>query len=129
MWVWWATALLAVKFFRSGNDVVAAGFLVFAIGEGVMLSGTATTLAGSVPSFAAGTALWSAALLLTSIPKEFAIWIRLIGVIGAVLFAITAARIFWGEQVLPTASPLPFFAYPFLVLTFIGWIWTLLKTG
>ncbi len=44
-----ATALLAVKFFRSGNDVVAAGFLVFAIGEGVMLSGTATTLAGSVP--------------------------------------------------------------------------------
>jgi len=48
-----ATALLALKFFRRGNDVVAAGFLVFAIGEGVMLSGTATTLAGSVPSFAA----------------------------------------------------------------------------
>jgi len=49
-----ATALLALKFFRRGNDVVAAGFLVFAIGEGVMLSGTATTLAGSVRSFAAG---------------------------------------------------------------------------
>ena len=32
---------------------------------------------------------------------------------------------FLGEQVLPTASPLPFFAYPFLVITFIGWIWTL----
>jgi hypothetical protein len=28
---------------------------------------------------------------------------------------------------LPTSSPLPFFAYPFLVLTFIGWIWTLLR--
>ena len=31
-----------------------------------------------------------------------------------------------GEQLLPTAAPLPFFAYPFLVMTFIGWIWSLL---
>jgi hypothetical protein len=67
-----ATALLALKFFRTGNDLAGAGFLVFAIGEGIMLEGTAESLAGSVPSFAAGTALWSAALLLTSIPKEFA---------------------------------------------------------
>lgn len=52
-----ATALLSMKYFREGNDFVAAGFLVFAIGESVMLSGTATTLDGSVPSFAAGTAL------------------------------------------------------------------------
>ena len=122
-----ATALLALRFFRTGNDVVAAGFLVFTIGESVMLAGTAESLAGSVPSFAAGSALWSAALILTSVPKVFAIWIRLVGAIGAILFAITAARIFWGEQVLPTTSPLPFFAYPFLVLTFAGWIWTLLK--
>jgi hypothetical protein len=122
-----ATALLALKLSRTGNDIVASGFLVFAIAEGVMLGGTAGPLAGSVPSFAAGTALWSAALFLTSVPKQFAIWIRLAGTLGAILFAITAARIFWGEQVLPTASPLPFFAYPFLVLTFAGWIWTLLK--
>jgi hypothetical protein len=73
-----ATSLLALRFFRKGNDYVAAGFLVFAIGEGVMLSATAATLAESVPSFAAGTALWSAALLLTSVPKEFASWIRTI---------------------------------------------------
>jgi hypothetical protein len=122
-----ATSLLALRFFRKGNDFVAAGFLVFAIGEGVMLSGTAATPAGSVPSFAAGTTLWSAALLLTSVPEEFARWIRLVSIVGAILFAITAARIFWGEQVLPTSSPLPFFAYPFLVLTFVGWIWTLLR--
>ncbi len=122
-----ATSLLALRFFRKGNDCVAAGFLVFAIGEGVMLSGTAATLAESIPSFGAGTALWSAALLLTGVPREFAGWIRLVAIIGAILFAITSARIFWGEQLLPTASPLPFFAYPFLVLTFAGWIWTLLK--
>src|SRR2546427_2105681 len=64
-----------------------------------MLVGTATTLAASVPSFAAGTALWSAALLLTSIPQGFASWTRLAGIIGATLFAVTSARIFWGEQV------------------------------
>lgn len=122
-----ATSLLALRFFRKGNDCVAAGFLVFAVGEGVMLSGTAATLADSVPSFAAGTALWSAALLLTSVPKEFASWIRLAGIIGAIVFAITSARMFWGEQLLPTSKPLPFFAYPFLVLTFAGWTWTLLK--
>src|SRR3989442_15141659 len=46
-----AASLLALRFFRKGNDFVAAGFLVFAIGEGVMLSGTAATLAESVPSF------------------------------------------------------------------------------
>ena len=123
-----ATSLLTLKYFRKGNDCVAAGYLVFAIGEAVMLSGTAASLEASVPAFAAGTALWSAALLLTGIPKEFALWIRLASMIGAILFAITSARIFWGEQLLPIASPLPFFAYPFLVLTFVGWIWTLLKT-
>jgi hypothetical protein len=124
-----ATALLAIKLFRKGNDLVAAGFLVFTMGESVMLAGTATTLAESVPSFAAGTALWSAGLLLTSAPREFAGWVRVAGLIGSVLFAITSARIFWGVPVLPTSSPLPFFAYPFLVLTFIGWIWTLLKSA
>jgi hypothetical protein len=122
-----ATSLLALMYFRKGNDCVAAGFLVYAIGEGVMLGGTAGSLAASVPAFAAGTALWSAGLLLTSIPKEFVIWARLAGLIGAVLFAITSARIFWGEHMLPVSKPLPYFAYPFLVLTFIGWIYNILK--
>jgi len=120
-----AAALLAVKYFRMGNDVVAGGFLVFAIGEGVLVSGTAAGPAGSIPSFAAGTALWGIALLLVSIPKLFAAPIRILGVVSAILFIITPARIFWGEQLLPTAPPLPSYAYPLLVATFIGWIWTL----
>jgi len=122
-----AASLLALKFFRKGNDYVAAGFLVWAIGEGVMLSGTASSLTGSIPSFAAGTALWSAALLLISIPREFALWARAAGTISAILFAITSLRIFWGEPLTPIVRPLPFFAYPLLVLTFAGWIWTTLK--
>ena len=123
-----AAALLALKYFRTGDDVVAGGFLVFANAEAVMLSGTAAGPAASVPSFAAGTALWASALLLISIPKQFALPVRLLGLASALLFAITAARIFSGEQLLPTAAPLPFYASPFLVLTFIGWISSLLRS-
>jgi hypothetical protein len=122
-----ACALLTVKFLRNGNDCVAAGFLVFTIGESLLLSGTAAGLAGSVPSFAGGVTLWATALLLTSIPKEFATWTRLVGAFASILFFITAARLFWGEQLLPTSAPLPSFAYPFLVLTFAGWIWALVR--
>src|SRR5262245_11133785 len=62
-----ATAMLVMKYFRSGNDIVAGGFLVFAIGEGaILLSTTAGGVPGSTPAFAAGAALWGTALLLVS---------------------------------------------------------------
>jgi len=117
-----ATALLALHFFRRGSDAVAAGFLVYSIGEAVMLSGTAGSLASSVPSFAAGIALWSAALLLTSVPRAFPVWTRIAGIIAAILFAFTSLRIFAAAPLTPISRPLPYVAYPFLVLTFIGWI-------
>ena len=122
-----ATALMALKYFRKGNDWLAAGFLVFTVGEALLLSGTAAGLAGSVPSFAGGVALWATALFMTSIPPGFATWIRLVGIAAAMLFAVTAVRIFLGEQLLPTTAPLPSLGYPVLVATFGGWIWTLLK--
>lgn len=122
-----AASLLAVKFAKMEREIVAAGFLLFAIGEGVMLSGTVASATESVPSFGAGTALWATALLLVSALREFPLWVRSVGIASAILFAITAARIFWGEQLLPTASPLPSLGYPFLVLTFVGWIWVLLS--
>lgn len=125
-----ATSILALLFFRKGADSIAAGFLVYAIGEAVMLSGTAATLEASIPAFAAGAALWSAGLFLTSIPKGYIIWTRIAGLIAAVLFAITSLRIFAGAQLTPITQPLPYYAYPFLVLTFIGWIYSLVrKTG
>jgi hypothetical protein len=122
-----AAAILSLKYFRVGQDIVAAGFMVFAIAEAVIMSGTAAGPAASVPSFAAGTALWATALLLISIPKKFAMPVRLSGVVSAFLFSIVAAKIFRGEQVLPTSAPLPFYAYPFLVMTFVGWIWSVLR--
>ena len=122
-----ATSLLALKYFRAGADVVAGGYLVFAIGEGVLLSGTAAGPSGSVPAFAAGTALWAAALALVSAPRLLPIWLRAIGVVAAGLFAITSASIYAGEELLPTSAPLPFFAYPFLVANLVGWAWTLME--
>jgi hypothetical protein len=75
-----ATALLTIKYFRTGNDVVAGGFLVFAIGEGVLLSSAAADPESSIPSFAAGITLWGTALLLVSVPRLFALPVRIIGV-------------------------------------------------
>ena len=122
-----ASSLLALKYVRAGEDVVAGGFLVFAIGEGVLLSGTAAGPSGSVPAFAAGTALWAAALALVSAPRLLPTWLRALGAVAACLFALTSARIYAGEELLPTSAPLPFFAYPFLVATLLGWAWTLMK--
>jgi hypothetical protein len=122
-----ATTILACTYIRSGRLEIGVGFLVYAIGESVMLTGTAASLDASVPAFAAGTALWSAGLALTSVPREFAVWTRLSGLAGAVLFGIVSLMIFSGKPLTPIARPLPFFAYPFLVLTFIGWIVAIAK--
>lgn len=51
-----AGALLTVAFYRRGQDLVASGFLVFTVGEGIILSSAAMDLAVSVPSFGRGPA-------------------------------------------------------------------------
>jgi hypothetical protein len=122
-----ATVILALRYFRAGCDGIAAGFLVYAIGEAVMLTGTSLAPEASAPAFAAGTALWAAGLLLTSVPREFATWSRITGVVAAILFASVSARIFAGAEITPLSRPLPFFAYPLLVLTFVGWIVSLAR--
>ena len=122
-----ATALLTVKFSREGRDGVAAGFLVFVAGESLILAGNAAGLEGSLPTYGAGVALWSASLVMTSAPPLFPIWGRLAGAVAAILFALTALLIAWGEPLLPTAAPLPALGYPFLVAAFAGWIWRLIR--
>ncbi|WP_292075357.1 hypothetical protein [Mesorhizobium sp.] len=122
-----ATALLTMKYQRLGNDCVAAGFLTFLAGESLLLAGNAAGLEASVPSYVGGISLWAAALVMVSAPNTFALWMRLTAVIAALLFVLSACMILWGAPLLPTSSPLPAAGYPFLVLTFVGWIWTLLK--
>ena len=124
-----ACALLTLHYFRRGQDAVAAGFLVFAVGEGLIVSGAAMELAASVPSFGAGAGLWAAALALISIPRLFPLLVRGFGLIASALFAITSLQVFAGVPLQPTSAPLPFFAYPFLVATLLGWAWGLLKSN
>jgi hypothetical protein len=122
-----ACVLLTLRFFRVGQDIVAAGFLVFAIGESLVVSGAAMDLVASAPSFGSGIGLWAAGLLLISVPRAFPIVVRLLGLVASILFAVTACRLLAGAQITPLSQPLPFLAYPVLVATLVGWIVTLLQ--
>jgi len=118
-----AAALLAIHHVRRGNALVAAGFLVFLAGETLVLSGAAMTLEASAPSFGAGVGLWAASLVLVGASGIMPAWVRVVGFIGALLFAVVAVRIFMGAALTPLSKPLPFFAYPLLAATLFGWAW------
>jgi hypothetical protein len=122
-----AGAVLLVHHVRQGNELVAAGFLVFTAGQALVLSGAAMSLEASVPSFAAGAALWAASLALVSAPRVFPAPVRIAGVVAALLFAVMSWEVFAGADLNPLSKPLPFFAYPFLVLTMLGWAWSCLR--
>jgi hypothetical protein len=122
-----ASALLTVGYLRAGQELVAAGFLVFAVGQGLIVSGAAMGLAESTPSFGAGAGLWAVGLMLISAPRVFPLVARLLGIVTSLLFGITALRIFAGAPLAPTSSPLPFFIYPLFVATLGAWTWSLLK--
>ena len=74
-----AAALLTIHHVRRGNDLAAVGFLVFAVGEGLILSGTAMDLAASAPSFGAGAGLWAASLVLVSADRVMPPVVRGVG--------------------------------------------------
>ena len=90
------------------------------------IDGIALVMASSVLTL--GSSLWAAGLLLISIPRVFPPLVRFLGLAAALFLAATALQIFAGLQLTPITAPLPFYAYPVLVATFVGWIWTLLKS-
>jgi hypothetical protein len=118
-----ATALLTIFHSRRGNDVVAAGFLTFVVAEALVVSCAAMDFANTGPVFAAGTGLWAASLVLVSTPKVMPSWVRVVAFVAALLFAVVALHLFMGHALTPLSQPLPFFAYPFLVVTLLGWAW------
>jgi hypothetical protein len=115
--------LLVVHHVRGGNDQLAAGFLVFLAGETLIVAGSAMDLTASAPLFAAGAGLWSAALALISASPLMPAFIRVTGAIASVLLAVTAVRLFGGAGLTALSKPLPFYAYPFLAITLLGWAW------
>jgi len=118
-----ASALLAVHHLRRGDEQLAAGFLVFLAGETLMVSGSAMDLAAVGPTFSGGAGLWSAALALISASRAMPRFVRATGWVAAMLLAVAAAQIAAGARLTPLSEPLPFFAYPFLALTLVGWAW------
>lgn len=122
-----ATALLTIHHVRQGNELAAAGFLVFAIGEALIVSGSAMALTATTPIFGAGAGLWAASLAMVSLSGVMPTAIRALGLIGSLLMAVAALQIFAGNPMTPLDRPLPFFAYPFLAATLCGWAWATLK--
>lgn len=123
-----ASALLTVYYFRKSQDIVAAGFLILGIGEGLILSGSAGDPNLNIPSFGAGTGLWATSLALISFQKVFPILVRCLGLIAAILFSMVSVHIFMGHSISALTRPLPFYAYPFFVATILGWTLTVLKS-
>lgn len=122
------TALLTVRYFRRGNDLAAAGLLVFVAGETLILSIAAVEVGGRAPSFGAGVALWAASLVLVGASGAMPRWVNAIGYVGALLFTVVALRVFVGEGLTPLSQPLPFLAYPFLAATLGGWAWVQIES-
>jgi hypothetical protein len=124
-----ATALLTIHYARRGNDLAAAGFLVFVAGETLIVSGSAMTLEASAPSFAAGMALWAASLALVGVSNIMPPVIKGLGWLASILFSVAAVQILTGAALTPLSQPLPFFAYPIFAATLLGWAWVHYRHG
>ncbi len=122
-----AASLLTIYYLRKGLDTTAAGFMIFAIGESLILASGAN-LDEQTSVFGAGTSLWSASLFIISLQKTFPLFIRITGIIAAILFGITSIMIFNCDCVNALTKPLPFNAYPVFVITMFGWAWILLNS-
>lgn len=119
-----ACALLAAHYLRRGDVQLSAGFLVFLVAETLITSGVAIEPSTFSPVFAPGAGLWAAALALISASTALPIFVRATGAIASVLMAATAVMIFTGTALHPLSKPLPYYAFPFLALTLLGWAWT-----
>jgi hypothetical protein len=122
-----ATALLTVFYFRKGSDITASGFLVFAIGQSLVLSSSGPALDTNVFIFGAGAGLWSTSLFLISSQKTYPVILRFTGAVAAILFAIVAVQVFMNQAINAGSKPFPFYAFPFFAFTILGWAWMLGK--
>lgn len=123
-----ATAVLAVRFLRR-SDLAAAGFLVFCMGQAIVLSTAASPILPSATIYATGIACWAIGLTMISSAYVFAQWVRIVGFVSAVSFALTSLLIQSGAGLTAVSFPLPFLAYPILALTLVGWALTIWKTA
>lgn len=117
------TALLAVHFVRLGQTVAAAGFIVFVAAETLIVGGSAMDLAASAPLVGAGASLWAASFALISATTVYPTVVRGLGVVATILLAGSGLQLLAGRPLNALSRPLPFFAFPFLAATLVGFAW------
>jgi hypothetical protein len=122
-----AGAWLTIRFARQGQDLAAVGFLVFTVGETLVVATSGMDPRAAAPMFGAGIGLWAASLVMIGIAPVFPALVRGLGVIAAALFAYTALAILGGQSLNALSTPLPGNAYPLLVATMVGWIVSLVR--
>jgi hypothetical protein len=126
------SALFAAWFVQRGHSIVAVGFALLALAEGINFSGL-FLLAGAPTfpaayTFAAGAALYVVALPLVSVPPAFPLWTRIIGILVALPFAAHALLWLLGRSPDPS-GPLASIGYVLLIVTMVGWIITVLRAA
>jgi len=128
-----SSALFAAWFARRGHNIVAVGFALLALAEGILLSGlflsaSTPTDPGAYASFAAGVALYAVALPLASVPPAFPIWTRIVGVLAALPFAAHGLLWLLGRSPAPS-GPLASIGYVLLIVAIVGWIIAVLQAA
>ena len=119
-------ALLSVKFLRENDDCLAAGFMLFSIGEAILTCNTPAEESTADASFACGMLFYVVAFILISLSKRFPLWLRLTGLAAAIPFSIAAARFLLGYGI-DSSDTFPGMGYGLLTLCIVGWIITLLR--
>ena len=122
-----AVAALTVLALRAGEDLSACGFLVFTVGQGLVLASVPMSLADGSALMVTGAVLWAGGLAIVSLGRGMPMFVRATGLIACAMFLVFAVQGLTGSQVDALSKPLPFFAYPFLALTLFGWAWRTLK--
>jgi hypothetical protein len=120
-----ASVLLAVEHVSIGNRLAAAGFALVALGETRVLN--PTDAPGGEASFAAGVLLYVPGLLLIALSTWAPRWIRLIGAIAAVPFAVHSL-VYLGGGAIDSTDPLAGIGYALFTVTVIGWALTVLRS-
>jgi hypothetical protein len=122
-----SNVLLSTAYHRGKNELVAAGFLLLAIGEMIIWSGGHMGEPGAKASFTAGLLFQVPALFLISVPKVLPIWVRALGILAASCFARQAFDylMLWSPS---TSSVFVIVGYIGLTLAFIGYIIEVART-
>lgn len=120
--------LVAVWFARRGLDTVAVGFALFALAEGVIVSGGTPSDPGGEAAFAGGALLYALALPLIGLTAALPPWTRALGVLAAVPFGVHG--LLWRLGEAPESSgPFAAAGYMLLTITVVGWIIAVLRVA